>query len=124
MVLLRIFALIAFVFFSSFSACAASKNLSHGVSLVSWYGGRLIPCRLNSGKILPPGFPGVSHRHLPKGTLIRFSIGKKSIVAVVNDRGAMLQPIDFDISKPIADRLGITKRGRAMVAWTVIGAIK
>jgi rare lipoprotein A len=93
-------------------------------AMVSWYPGRTLRCSLESGTVIPKRLPGVAHRTLPKGTLIRFTHKSKSIIAVVNDRGPMAPGLTYDISRRVADTLRITRQGVAKVATQIVGRIR
>ena len=61
---------------------------------------------------------------MPKGTILRFELDGRSIVGIVNDRGPVPDSVDFDLSREIADSLGMLSRGVDTLAYAIIGKIK
>jgi rare lipoprotein A len=63
----------------------------------------------------------VAHRTLPLGTEVCITNRKtgKSVRAVVTDRGPYVAPRIIDLSKRVADELGITESGLEMVTISI-----
>lgn len=93
-------------------------------AVASWYPGRTLPCSLETGTVLPDSLPGVAHRSMPKGTLLRFVLDGRSVVAIVNDRGPVPDSVEFDLSREVADSLEMVARGVAQIEYSVIGRIQ
>lgn len=94
---------------------------SEGVA--TWYGGRTKKCSLENGKVIPKELLGVAHRKIPKGTILLLSYERKFVKAVVNDYGPLAKGIDFDVSKDVADSLGILRKGVAKITYRILGRI-
>lgn len=109
---------------SSSSQVSSSSNTTHDSVVVTWYPGRTLACKLESGTTLPRSIPGVAHRSLAKGTLVKFTRNALQVVAIVNDRGPMHPGIDFDISKKVAEKLKLVKKGRDKIQYEIVGRIK
>lgn len=89
----------------------------------TWYDGRTKRCSLETGKVVPDSLLGVANNKLNKGTLVLLTLNNKSILAVVNDRGVLREGVEFDLSKEIADSLGMLKTGISQIDWKVVGSI-
>lgn len=74
----------------------------------TWYGPGLYGNTTSCGVTLTPDTVGVAHRTLPCGTQVEFRRGGKTVVAPVIDRGPFANDATFDLTKPVADRVGVT----------------
>lgn len=84
--------------------------------MASWYDKEN---RISStGKVLRHNSPALAHRTLPIGTWVKVTDTKtrKSVVAVVADRGPYIHGRIVDLNKPAAKKLGIIKTGVAKVS--------
>jgi len=84
---------------------------------VSWYGPKFHGRKMSNGKIFNmEDSTVVAHKLLPFGTKVKLTRtdNKKSIIAVVQDRGPYIKGRDFDISRKAAEYLGITILGIAL----------
>ena len=72
----------------------------------------------SSGKRLCRNSPALAHRTLPMGTWVKITDTKtrKSVVAVVEDRGPYIHGRIVDLNKSAAKQLGILKSGVAKVS--------
>jgi len=79
--------------------------------LASWYGTE--NSISSTGKRLKNDRPALAHRTLPIGSLVKVTDTntKKSIVAVVEDRGPYIEGRIVDLNKTAAKQLGILKCG-------------
>lgn len=87
----------------------ASRAVLSRVVIASWYGGDdgfVGKCKAN-GEFYDDKRFTVAHRELPLGTLVALERGGKFVLAMVTDRGPYVQGRDLDVSRAIADRLGI-----------------
>lgn len=87
---------------------------------VSWYNyGKKTA---NGEKFNPNNFT-VAHKHLPFGTLVKFTNTEtnKSIVARVNDRGPFFKSREFDLTLKMAKILNIEKQGVATLKIEILG---
>jgi rare lipoprotein A len=85
--------------------------------LASYYGGGE---RLNrhtaNGEVFRPNGLTAAHRSHRFGTRVRVSLGKRSVVVRINDRGpAAYTGRCIDLSKGAASKLGMIRRGAAKV---------
>jgi rare lipoprotein A (peptidoglycan hydrolase) len=60
------------------------------------------------GVTLEPDTVGVAHRTLPCGTQVEIRRAGKTAVVPVIDRGPFANDATFDLTKPVADELGVT----------------
>lgn len=95
----------------------------------SWYGPGFHGRQMANGDTYNQYAMTVAHKTLPFGTklCIKNPDNGKSVVAVVTDRGPYQSiyrpgkaPRDIDLSKGVADRLGVTQQGIARVVVTYI----
>jgi rare lipoprotein A len=81
------------------------------VGVASWYGKE--NTRSSTGKRLTRHLPAVAHKTLPMGSKVRITSHrtKKSVVAVVEDRGPYTKGRIVDLNLIAARQLGITQDG-------------
>ncbi len=103
-------------------AASASSNVSVPVSVAvlgktraSWYGPGFYGRKTACGLTLRTSTEGVAHRTLPCGTKVEIRLGGKSAVLPVIDRGPFANKADFDVTKKVADRIGLD--GVATIQW-------
>jgi rare lipoprotein A len=102
---------------------AAADRRANGSTLASWYGGgERLARHTASGAVFRPNGLSAAHRTLPLGTRIRVSLGRRSVVVVVNDRGpAAWTGRSLDLSRGAASALGFLGAGVARVTYAVEG---
>ena len=61
-----------------------------------------------------------AHRSLPFGTRLRVSLGGRSVVVTVNDRGPFIRGRVLDLSTGAARAIGLTGRGVGHVVAEVV----
>lgn len=85
------------------------------VGIASWYGRE--NTKSSTGKRLTRTMPAVAHKTLPMGSKVKITSHrtKKSVVAVVEDRGPYTRGRIVDLNLIAAKKLGITKSGIAKV---------
>lgn len=91
----------------------------YGVFTVSHYGkgdgfdGKQMANR----KIMDKDDPTIiAHKSLPLGTKVRFTNNQGiKLVGIIQDRGPYVDGVEFDISFAAAQKLGITKDGKAIL---------
>lgn len=83
--------------------------------IASWYGKENY--RSCTGKVLHHSRPALAHKTLPIGTFVKITNTKtkKTVVAVVEDRGPYVAGRIADLNIPAAKELGIIKSGVANV---------
>lgn len=85
------------------------------IGVASWYGSE--NTKSATGKKLTRHLPAVAHKTLPMGSKVKITSHrtKKSVVAVVEDRGPYTRGRIVDLNSVAAKRLGITKLGISKV---------
>jgi rare lipoprotein A len=96
-----------------FTEVAVASSVEKGIA--SWYGKENY--KSCTGKRLDHKNPALAHKTLPMGTLVKITDTKtkKSVVAVVEDRGPYISGRIADLNIPAAKELGILKCGIAKV---------
>ena len=90
------------------------------VGMASWYGAE--NSKSSTGKKLIRDKPAAAHKTLPFGTKIKVTSirSKKSVVAVVDDRGPYTKNRIIDLNRIAAVKLGIIKDGVTKVKIEVV----
>lgn len=99
----------------------AGGGLAYGASCrASWYGPESGRVTASGERFRPDGLTA-AHRTWRFGTRLRVSLGQRSVVVVVNDRGpARWTGRCLDLSRGAARRLGMLSRGVATVRIEVL----
>jgi rare lipoprotein A len=105
------------------SRVAASHPAGGSIVRASWYGGgERLSRRTASGQHFNPWGMTAAHRTLPLGTRLQLSLGERSVVVTVNDRGpARSTGRTLDLSRGAARALGFERAGQASLRMTVLG---
>lgn len=74
-----------------------------------------------SGEIYNMNDLTAAHPHLPFGTRLKCSLGDRSVVVRINDRGPFVHGRDLDLSRAAAVHLGMLGAGIAIVDVEVVG---
>lgn len=90
------------------------------VGMASWYGPENSVS--STGKRLSRSTPAVAHKTLPIGTRIRITAlrSKKSVVAVVEDRGPYTKKRIVDLNRVAASKIGMLKDGITKVKLEIL----
>jgi hypothetical protein len=86
-----------------------------GRAKATWYGPGLYGRTTACGVTLQPETVGIAHRTLPCGTQVEIRRGAKTVVVPVIDRGPFANGATFDLTKPVADEVGVG--GVDPVSW-------
>lgn len=86
-----------------------------GQSRATWFGPGFYGSKTACGLKLTTAVEGVAHRTLPCGTQVEIRLGGQTTVLPVIDRGPFANGADFDLTKNVADRIGLT--GVSTVQW-------
>jgi rare lipoprotein A len=78
-----------------------------GRAKATWYGPGFYGQKTACGLTLQADTVGVASRTLPCGTQVEIRRGGKSVVAPVIDRGPFANGADFDLTKNVADQIGV-----------------
>lgn len=82
----------------------------------SWYGGAHHGRLTASGAVFDQWAMTAAHRTLPFGTMVRVTLGDRSVTVEITDRGpAAWTGRIIDLSRGAAERLGMIQRGVAPV---------
>lgn len=97
---------------STSQAGAARASVSREVTVyrptrASWYGPGFFGRRTACGMTLTRRTQGVAHRMLPCGTRVAVSMGGRSAVVRVIDRGPFVRGVDWDLTYATAQRIGL-----------------
>ena len=89
----------------------ASESSGAENGMASWYGPE--NSRSATGKPLHHKVPAAAHKTLPIGTMVKITSvrTKKSVIAVIEDRGHYVKGRIVDVNRAAAKRLGIIKDG-------------
>lgn len=88
----------------------------------SWYGGgEALSTHTASGEVFRPNGLTAAHRSLPFGSLVKVTIGERSVVVRINDRGPHHSTGRcIDLSRGSAQALGMIGSGVARVKLTIL----
>jgi hypothetical protein len=98
------------------SAAASSRAASDAPSVriavlgrakATWYGPGFYGKTTACGVTLRPDTVGIAHRTLPCGTQVEIRRGGRTVVAPVIDRGPFANDASFDLTKVVADQVGV-----------------
>ena len=87
--------------------------------IASWYGPGFYGHRTACGQVYTGRGLTAAHKSLPCGTRVRVSLGHRSIVVAINDRGPYVRGRVIDLSPAARSALGMG--GTARVQLTVVG---
>lgn len=90
--------------------------------MASYYGhGENLQHYTSSGERFNPKEFTAAHRTLPFGTRVKVSIGNRSVIVKINDRGpARYTGRDIDLSYSAARELGLLARGTGRVQLEIL----
>lgn len=86
-----------------------------GETRATWFGPGFYGSKTACGLKLTTAVEGVAHRTLPCGTQVEVRLGGQTAVLPVIDRGPFANGADFDLTKNVADRIGLT--GVSTIEW-------
>jgi rare lipoprotein A len=86
-----------------------------GETRATWFGPGFYGGKTACGLRLTTAVEGVAHRTLPCGTQVEVRLGGQTAVLPVIDRGPFANRADFDLTKNVADRIGLT--GVSTIQW-------
>lgn len=88
----------------------------------SWYGTESCTnprCLTANGEVFTSNDLTAAHKTLPFGTRLRVTLGNRSVVVRINDRGPFVAGRALDLSRAAAVRLGMLKAGVAQVCFAI-----
>jgi len=83
--------------------------------VTSWYGHPYHGRQTASGEVFDMNALTAAHGYLPFGTRLKCSLGDRSVVVRVTDRGPTIPGRDLDLSRAAAVALGMVGAGVAVV---------
>lgn len=92
--------------------------------VASWYGPSFHGKKTSNGEIYNMYAETAAHKTLPMGTIVRVTNleNNRSMMVRINDRGPFVGDRIIDLSKTVADRLDIYRKGTGLVKVEVIQA--
>ncbi|MCA1840953.1 MAG: septal ring lytic transglycosylase RlpA family protein [Actinomycetota bacterium] len=93
------------------------------VAKASWYGADFDGQRASSGATYNMGQLTAASLILPFGTLLKVTLGSRSAVVVITDRGPYVVDRLLDLSAGAAQAIGLTSRGVAQVRMEIMSPI-
>jgi rare lipoprotein A len=91
-----------------------------GGGVASWYGPGFAGRRTASGEAFNPREYTAAHRTLPFGSRVRVSMGGRSVVVRINDRGPFAAGRVIDLSQAAAEELGLRRAGSGRVELALL----
>ena len=94
----------------------------HQVGIASYYHDSLAGRKTASGAAYDPDAATCAHRKLPFGTRVevRLANSGRSVVCTINDRGPFVAGRVIDLSRALAEKLGLLEQGVAKVELRVL----
>ena len=89
--------------------------------VTSWYGHPYHGRVTASGEVFDMNELTAAHNYLPFGTRLKCSLGDRSVIVRVTDRGPVVPGRDLDLSRAAAVALGMVGAGVAVVDVEVVG---
>lgn len=99
-------------------AAGAATTISGGVA--SWYGPGFAGRRTASGERFNPSELTAAHRTLPFGSRVRVTMGDRSVVVRINDRGPFHGGRVIDLSQAAAEQIGLRRAGSGRVELALL----
>ena len=97
---------------------ATGTVINGGVA--SWYGPGFAGRRTASGERFNPSEYTAAHRTLPFGSKVRVTMGGRSVVVRINDRGPFHGGRVIDLSQAAAEDLGLRRAGSGRVELALL----
>ena len=88
--------------------------------VASWYGEKYRGRTTASGSVFNPDELTAAHRSLPFGTVVRCTLGSRSVDVVITDRGPFVEGRELDLARAAFEKLSHTDAGLINVDWEVI----
>lgn len=90
--------------------------------MCSWYGPGFVGQKTANGERFDPATQLTgAHKTLPFGSHVKVTVGKRSVVVRINDRGSHVAGGILDMSRLAADQLGIRSKGIARCSIALVG---
>ena len=88
--------------------------------VASWYGEKYRGRPCASGEIFSPDLLTAAHKTLPFGTKVQCTLGSRSVIVRINDRGPFVKGREIDLSKSAFAKLAHTDAGLIKIKIKVI----
>jgi|ERR1700688_2613766 rare lipoprotein A len=102
------------------AAIAPSSGSGHSFSGMASFYGNESGSQTASGQRFNQNAMTCAHRSLPFGTKLRVTLGDRSVVVTVNDRGPFVHGRVLDLSTAAARAIGLTSAGVGRVTAEVV----
>ena len=96
------------------------KALRGAFGVASWYGERYRGKPTASGGLFDPDAMTAAPRELPFGTRVKCTLGARSVVVTINDRGPFIDGRIIDLSRGAFSKLAHTDAGLIKVKLEII----
>lgn len=108
-----------------YSVLATEKNFKQ-TGIASWYGNKFHGHLTSNGETYDMYSMSAAHKNLPLPTYVKVTnhLNKKSVIVRVNDRGPFHENRVIDLSYSAAFKLGMLKKGTAIVTIEAINTDK
>ena len=108
--------------FVSLTHSSVSSNMAVGTGIASYYSDVFHGKKTACGEVYDKHKLTAAHRTLPIGTKIKITRldNAKSVVVRINDRGPWSKNRILDMSRAAAEKIGLTRAGKAQVKFEVI----
>jgi len=109
----------------NYSVLATEKNFKQ-TGIASWYGNKFHGHLTSNGETYDMYSMSAAHKNLPLPTYVKVTnhLNKKSVIVRVNDRGPFHENRVIDLSYSAAFKLGMLKKGTAIVTIEAINTDK
>lgn len=67
--------------------------------IASWYGEKYRGRTTANGEVFNPDLPTAAHKTLPFGTRVKCTLGSRSVIVRINDRGPFVKGRSLDLSR-------------------------
>ena len=92
----------------------------HGLVTASWYGEKYRGKPTASGELFDPDKLTAAHRTLPFGTRVKCTLGPRTVIVTITDRGPFVKGRAIDLSRKAFSQLAHTDAGLLQIKLEVL----
>ena len=92
----------------------------HGLATASWYGEKYRGKPTASGELFNPDKLTAAHRKLPFGTRVKCTLGPRTVIVTITDRGPFVKGREIDLSRAAFSQLAHTDAGLIKIKMEVL----
>jgi len=92
----------------------------HGLATASWYGEKYRGKPTASGELFNPDKLTAAHRTLPFGTRVKCTLGPRTVIVTITDRGPFVKGREIDLSRAAFSQLAHTDAGLIRIKVEVL----